>query len=59
MQSANTQEERKLSFKENDSEGIKYMFFTNTIRTSHILTTNMIGTSENEKEEDIYKILGT
>ena len=26
---------------------------------SHVLTTNMIGTSQNEKEEDIYEILAT
>ena len=51
VKSANTQEEGKLSVKENDSEGIKYMFFTNTMGTSHVLTTDMIGTSQNERRK--------
>ena len=59
VKSANTQEERMLSVKDNDSEGIKYMFFMNTLGTSHVFTTNMIGTSQNEGEEEIYEILAT
>ena len=59
VKSAHTQEERKLSVKDNDLEGIKYMFFTNTKGTSHVSTTDMIGTSQNEKEADIYKVLAT
>ena len=59
VKSANTQEEGNLSMKEDDLEGIKYMLFMNMMRAPHVFLMDMMGTSQDEEEEDIYKILAT
>ena len=57
---ANTEEEGKLRMKEDDLEGIKYLFFTNMMKSSQVFFRSMMELSQMEfDEEENYEIFAT
>ena len=60
MKFAEVEKEEKLLMKEDDSEGIKYLFCTNMMKSSQVFFTDMMKSSKVKSGEDeIYEIFAT